>query len=252
MNTTKTLNALNATYGPSARNFCITVCARQIAFLMESRGFSRKASTTENPSGEAVAFDESLSVGLPGFDGQDTKPAAYSNELAAEAYSCCMLLASDALRVPLEYGRIPKPESLSRYFSNPGEWLSRKVQYHKPRLEREAAENGAIFGATAEGIAKNTAAKVQEFTDWATGIAKQQAAAIKLYSKTHSKDDAEDLATTVIESMLALGVDPDTETKGAASALLRIRKEAFERGEKVTMPQPGMLSLFHDLGVSIK
>jgi hypothetical protein len=44
---THAFQALSANYGPTARNYVLTVLAKQIAFTLESKGFSRKATNSD-------------------------------------------------------------------------------------------------------------------------------------------------------------------------------------------------------------
>ena len=248
-------NALRGVYGPSARNFVWSVAARQTAFCLQSRGFSPDKAQPSNVkaapwSDEACAFDAALSVGLPTVDMARDTTVTFNRSAACEAYAVECVMISDLLNSELEYGRKPKPESLSRYLSNPQQWLAEKIAYHAPRLTKTAAEQGATFGATAEAITKAGNAKVAEYTAFAHARAVDLAQTIKGAIARHNGQDFEELVSDLEESLNTVGINLAEETIGAAKAMLKSRREAFTRGEKVTMPQPGILKLFADLGVT--
>lgn len=248
-------NALRGQYGPSARNFVWSVAARQTAFCLQSRGFSpdkaQPADTKGAPkSDEACAFDAALSVGIPTVDMAGETTVTFPRAAACECYAIECVMVADLLNADLEYGRKPKPESLSRYLSNPQQWLAEKIAYHAPRLSRTAAEQGATFGATAEAITKAANAKVAEYTAFAHARAVDLAQTIKGAIHRHNARDFDDLVKDLEENLNTVGIMLAEEVQGAAKAMLKSRREAFTRGEKVTMPQPGVLKMFADLGVT--
>ncbi len=246
MKTSFTANALNLVYGPSASNFALTVLARQVAFYMESRGFT----TVTSKQPEKPAFDEALDIGVPLLDGHKEKPA-FDMDAAATAYACCLTLAADALNRPLEYGRKPNAESLARYFSQPSDWLQRKIEYWTPRFKADAEKTGTTFGASVEAIAGNAAAKLAEYVAHTTTIAKTMAGSIKVASREIKNTDREEIVVTLFDKLAIMGVSPDEETRSAGEAMLRIKKQQFERKEKVSTPQPGVLKYFSDLGIKV-
>lgn len=255
--TSKTSSALNLTYGPSAANFALTVLARQTSFLFESKGFTTvtdKSDTNGAPKGDGdtPVFDESLSLSNPLMDGQEFRSKKFDMDAASTAYAACLILAAEALNRPLEYGRKPTPESLARYFSQPGDWLHRKIGYWTPRIASEVKEKGGVFGATAESMEAQTKARVAEYTAHVTTIAKTMAGNIKVASRKLQSEEREEIIIQLMDAIKTLGINADEEIKAAGEALLRIRKEQFQRGEKVSMPQPGMLALFKDVGIVVK
>lgn len=246
-------NALRGDYGQSATNFVWSVAARQIGFMLQSQGFSQKkqpAGTTGAPkSDEAPSFDVALSIGLPSVDGQDTT-VTFDRNRTCEVYALCVAMVPDLLTRDLEYGRKPKPESLTRYLSSPAQWMQEKIQYHTPRISKDAREQGSTFGATAEAITANVNAKVEEYRAFAHRCAADMANAIKSTAARKGQTDFDELVSELEEGCADVGIKLHEEVAGAAKALLRVRREAYERGEKVTMPQPGILKLFADLGVT--
>lgn len=255
--TTKTSDALNQVYGPSAANFALTVLSRQISFCFESKGFTTvidKSDTNGGPTGDGdtPVFDETLSLANPLMDGLERKSRKFNMDAASTAYAACLILAADALQRPLEYGRKPTPESLARYFSQPTDWLMRKIAYWQPRITKQEQDKGSVFGASKESIEQRVAAQVAAYKATAETIARTMAASIKVASRKLQNEDREELIIQLMDAVKDLGINADDEVKNAGEALLRIRKEQFERGEKVSSPQPGMLKLFADLGVALK
>jgi hypothetical protein len=249
---THAFQALSANYGPTARNYVLTVLAKQIAFTLESKGFSRKATNSDTNGApkteEAPVFDESLDCLVPMMDGIE-KPKQFDVATYCEIYGACLVLAADAVKQPLEWGRTPDPEKFSAYFSQPGHWLASKVNYWKPRLEKEEAQVGATYGATTVIIQQRAAKKVAEYQDWASGVAKQMAAMIKLQSKQLQQSDAADIVEFIEERCSDAGFDLDKEVRFAGKAFMASRKTRYAAGEKLSAPQPGLLKLFGDLGV---
>lgn len=248
-------NALTNEYGPSAGNFAITVCARQLAFRLESQGFKARTDKSDtngapNPLDGSSAFDAALSIDVPGIDFQ-AKPRPFDTDAACKGLAATMLLAVDARKIPLEYGRLPSENAFAGYFSTPSDWLARKVEYHKPRLIREAQESGFTFKASVEAIQKNADAKVAEYVAFATAIARDMAAAIKVHVSALKTRSREELAEVVCDSFTALGMDPREELKGAGNALLKAKRERYERGEKTATPQPGMLAMLKACGCDL-
>lgn len=255
--TTKTSDALNLNYGPSASNFALTVLARQTSFMFESKGFTTvidKSDTNGAPAGngDTPLFDETLSLANPLMDGLERKSKKFNLDAASTAYAACLILAADALNRPLEYGRKPQPESLARYFSQPSDWLQRKIAYHAPRITKAEQEKGSVFGASKESMEARAKAQVTEYKATAETIARTMAASIKVASRKLQNEDREEVIIQLMDALSEIGINADEEVKSAGEALLRIRKEQFERGEKVSTPQPGMLKLFSDLGVIVK
>lgn len=255
--TTKTSDALNLVYGPSAANFAMTVLARQVSFAFESKGFTTvidKSDTNGEPKGDGdtPVFDETLALSNPLMDGLERKSKKFDLDSASTAYAACLILAAEALNRPLEYGRKPQAESLARYFSQPSDWLQRKVAYWTPRITKTEQDKGSVFSASQESIDARVKNQVAEYKRTAETIARTMAASIKLASRKLQSEDREEVIIQLMDAVKNIGIDADSEVKSAAEALLRIRKEQFQRGEKVSTPQPGMLKLFADLGVVIK
>lgn len=246
-------NALRGDYGQSATNFVWSVAARQLAFALQSQGFIQKKQTADTQgapkSDEAPSFDAALSIGIPTVDMVQTT-VTFDRDRACEVYAIACVMVSDLLTRDLEYGRKPKPESLSRYLSSPAQWMQEKIQYHTPRISKDAREQGATFGATAEAITANVNAKVEEYRAFAHRCAADMANAIKSTAARLQSTDWPELVEMLEEGCADLKVSLHDEVIGAAKALIRIRREAYECGEKVTMPQPGVLKLFADLGVT--
>jgi hypothetical protein len=213
---------------------------------------ANKADTNGAPNVRdgASAFDAALSIDVPGIDFQ-TQPQPFNAHAACRGLAACMLLAADAKKIPLEYGRVPADGAFNGYFSTPSDWLARKVDYMRPKLEREAEENGFTFKATAEAIATQKAAKVAEYTDYCTAIARDLAQAIKSSVVALKTADRQTLAETVHESFESLGMKPADEIKGAGNALMNAKRERYARGEKTAVPQPGMLALLKAAGCEI-
>jgi hypothetical protein len=245
--------ALRNEYQASARNYVLTVLGKQVAFRLESKGFSRrteKADTNGAPvSQDDPLFDASLNCLNLGIDGVE-KQKPFNASLACEVYGAILVLVADALRTPLEYGRLPDAESFGAYFSQPGHWLASKVKYHTPRMTEEARKLGATYGASADAIKRNADAKIEEYKAWATGVAKEMAATIKLSSKTFQHADTEEIVSFIEEHAPDIGIMLDTELKFAGEALRSSRKAKFERGERTSAMQPGMLKLLTDVGVN--
>ena len=255
--TSKTSSALQLNYGPSAANFALTVLSRQVSFMFESKGFTTvtdKSDTNGEPAGggDTPVFDETLSLSNPLMDGLERKSKKFDLDSASTAYAACLILAAEALNRPLEYGRKPQAESLARYFSQPSDWLQRKIAYWTPRITKTETDKGSVFGASKESIEARAAALVADYKAHAETIARTMAASIKVASRKLQTEDRDELIIQLMDSVKVLGLDADAEVKNAGENLLRIRKEQFNRGEKVSTPQPGMLKLFADLGVVVK
>jgi hypothetical protein len=249
---THAFQALSANYGPTARNYVLTVLAKQIAFTLESKGFSRKATNSDTNGAprteEAPVFDESLDCLVPMMDGIE-KPKQFDVATYCEIYGAVLVLAADALKTPLEWGRTPDVKKFSAYFSQPSHWLKSKVAYWKPRLQKEERDLGMTYGSDAEIIEKRAAAKVAEYEDWATGVATQMAAMIKLQSKQLQQSDTTNIVEFIEERCSDAGFDLDKEVRFAGKAFMASRKTRYAAGEKLSAPQPGLLKLFGDLGV---
>lgn len=255
--TTKTSDALNLKYEASAANFALTVLARQISFTFESKGFTTvidKSDTNGAPAGDGdtPTFDETLSLANPLMDGLEQKSKKFNLDAASTAYAACLILAAEALNRPLEYGRKPQAESLARYFSQPSDWLARKIAYWTPRITKTETDKGSVFSASKESIDARVKSQVAAYKATAETIARTMAASIKVASRKLQSEDREEVIVQLMDAVREIGLNADEEVKNAGEALLRIRKEQFQRGEKVSTPQPGMLKLFADLGVVIK
>lgn len=249
----KSFDALRNVYGPTPRNYVLTVLAKQIAFSLESKGFSRKTEKSDT-NGAPVSEDDplmdaSLNCLAPMLDGVEKRPP-FNSALTCEVYGAVLVLSADAVRTPMEWGRCPDAKSFSSYFSQPGHWLKSKIAYWEPRLKKEAKDLGETYGASADAIVKNQNAKIAEFTDWAKGIASTMAAQIKLQSKQMQQMDTEEIVTFIEEHCPDIGIDLEKEVTFAARAFFKSRREKYEAGVKINTPQPGLLKLFSDLGVT--
>lgn len=248
--------ALSRAYGPTAFNFALSVIARQVAFKLSSKGFATKKQQSDTngapQSDETPIFDCGLDT-LPGVDFTE-KARPFPTEVACEAYGMTLLLLSETLHVPLEYGRTPDdgPEGLRKYWSTPGQWAKEKASYLSAITDRESAELGATYGSTPEAIAINQKAKRDETNERLGGVAKNMAQLINHSVKVHAQTDRDTMIDFFEEHLPELGLSPDLELKGAAEALFKIRKAAYEKGEKSSMMQPGQLAMFKDLGVIVK
>jgi hypothetical protein len=247
--------ALNREFGPTAFNFALSVTARQVAFKLSSKGFATRKQTSDTngapKSDEAPMFDCALDT-LPGVDFTE-KAKPFPTEVACEVYGMTLLMLSETLHVPLEYGRTPDdgPDGLRKYWSTPGQWATEKARYLKSITDREAAELGATYGATADAIAVNQKAKADETNARLAGIAKNMSQLINHAVKVHATTDTASMIDFIEENLPELGLTGDAELKGAAEALFKIRKAAYERGEKSSAPQPGLLAMFKQLGVVV-
>jgi hypothetical protein len=247
--------ALTRQYGPTAFNFSLSVIARQVAFKLSSKGFkapSQKSDTNGAPkSEESPLFDCSLDA-LPGIDFTE-KVKPFPVETACTIYGMTLLMLSETLHVPLEYGRNPDdgPEGLRKYWSTPDQWAKEKAAYITTITDREAAELGATYGASAEAIERNKAAKRDETNARVGGIAKGMAQQINHAVRTNHHTTTEDMIEYMEEHLPELGLSADVELKGAGEALMRIRKAAYEKGEKSAAPQPGLLAMFKALNVTV-
>lgn len=250
----KSFDALRNVYGPTPRNYVLTVLAKQIAFSLESKGFSRKTEKSDTNgaprSEDDPLMDASLNCLSPMMDGVEKKPA-FNKDLACEAYGAVLVLSADAVRTPMEWGRCPDAESFSGYFSQPGHWLKAKLAYWEPRLTKEAKDLGETYGASSESITKNANAKIAEYRNWAKGVAGTMAAQIKLQSKQMQGMDTEEIVAYLEDTLPDIGINLDNEVTFAGRAFFKSRREKYEVGQKVSTPQPGLLKLFSDLGVTV-
>lgn len=247
--------ALSREFAATAHNFALSVIARQIAFSLASKGFKTTpvASDTNGApkSNESPVFDVGLDS-LPGVDFTE-KARPYPTETACEAYACTLIMLSETLKIPLEYGRLPDdgPDGLRKYWSTPGQWAAEKADYRSRLSDKECMELGATFGATAESIAKQQAARRDEINEQVRAIAQNMGALINQAVRQHKATDTAELIDIIEEALPALNLHGDTELKGAAEQFMKARRDAFSKGEKTKAPQPGMLAMFGRLGVKI-
>lgn len=245
--------ALTRHFGPTAYNFALSVTARQVAFKLSSKGFATRKQDSDTQrapkSEEAPVFDCSLDA-LPGIDFTE-KAKPFPTETACELYGITLLQLAATLPVPLEYGRTPDdgPDGLRKYWSTPNQWAQEKAAYITAITDREATEQGATYSASAEAVKKQQAARAAETNARVGGIAKNMAQQINHAVKVWGLRDDAEMIDFIEEHLPDLGLSGDAELKGAAAALMKIRKAAYERGEKQAAPQPGMLAMFAALGV---
>lgn len=247
--------ALSRDFNATAANFALSVVARQTAFCLASKGF-KKQTTASDTNGapktdEAPVFDVGLDS-LPGVDFTE-KARPFPVEIACRLYAATLVLLSEHLKVPLEYGRLPDdgPDGLRRYWSTPGQWAAEKADYRYTLSDRECAELGATYGATAEAINAQQKARRDEINAECLAVAKNMSAIINQSVRELKNTDTDDLIDIIEESLPDIGLSGDAELAGAADAFMKSRREAFAAGKKSKAPQPGMLAMFHALGVKV-
>lgn len=268
--TTHTLRALNGVYNQTAANFALSVAARQFSFLLSSKGFKEQpvASDTNGApkSNESPLFDVSAAAvasdsTMPEFSFLTKAAQAFDVDAACTAYACCLLLAQEFIPRVMEYGKPPSAESIGRYFSTPTDWLREKIAYMAPRITRTATANAATYGVAADVIAKAAAAQVDEYKVRTAMRASFLARSIASAVKSVTPLSTEDLVTELGQCSIKCGVTLDVEAKGAAEATLRARKAQVEqiaatpagqvRPKMPSMPQPGLLKFWSDLGLAV-
>lgn len=247
--------ALEREYGPTAHNFALSVIGRQIAFSLASKGFKKTPTPSDTngapQSDQSPVFDVALDV-LPGVDFQE-KSRPYPIEAACHAYAATLVMLSETMQVPLEYGRKPddSPDGLRKYWSTPGQWATEKADYRSRLSDKECEELGATYGATTEAIERQKAARRDEINADVLGTAQLMGGLINNSVRELKRTDTDDLIDIIEEVLPEINLSGDDELAGAAEQFMKARREAFAQGKKSKAPQPGMLALFARLGVKV-
>ena len=254
--TTHSLNALNGAFAQSASNFALSVVARQLSFLLQSKGYTETKVQSdvngEPKSDERPQHDVSQAAAndLGGeFSFLSQERAAFNVDAACRGYACSMILAKDAVDTPMEYGRKPEANSIAKYFSTPSAWLSSKIEYWTGTISKREQAQGGMYSSDAAVIQKRIDGAVAERTASLTARTEFLARSIKTAAAEIRKLDHNDVVAELGQCLVALGFNFDEEVRNAAVNTLKIRKQRYEAGERVSAPQPGLLTFWSKVGV---